>query len=71
MLHTAVAYILYYKGLRTVKLQHAAAIVFLSPVAATVFGYLFFQERISLFTLAGGAVITFNGISAALSAKKK
>lgn len=71
LLHTAVAYILYYKGLRTVKLQHAAAIVFLSPVAATVFGYLFFQERISLFTLAGGAVITFNGISAALSAEKK
>lgn len=63
LLHTAVAYILYYKGLRTVKLQHAAAIVFLSPVAATVFGYLFFQERISLFTLAGGAVYFLCGAS--------
>lgn len=70
LVHTAFAYVCYYEGLRTVKPAQAIAIIYFTPVLATLCGYLFFQESISLFTLAGGAVITVNGLSAMVAQKE-
>ncbi|NLN07381.1 MAG: DMT family transporter [Firmicutes bacterium] len=70
MVHTVFAYICYYQGLRTVKPAQATAIILFTPVIAALCGYLFFRESVSLFTLAGGAIITANGICT-VAAKEK
>ncbi|NLZ93955.1 MAG: DMT family transporter [Firmicutes bacterium] len=66
LLHTAFAYMLYYDALKVVKIQHAIAIVYLSPVVAALLGRLFFGEQLSLCTVLGGVLITVNGVTAVL-----
>ena len=69
LVHTAFAYILYYDGLRSVSLHYAAAIVFLAPVVASILGFLFYHEHLSIFTVTGGVLITVNGIKAVFKVK--
>jgi|YNPBryulayer2012_1023412.scaffolds.fasta_scaffold06231_2 drug/metabolite transporter (DMT)-like permease len=43
-----IGYFLYYEGLKRLKTAQAAALELAAPVFATAFGYIFFQETVSL-----------------------
>jgi len=53
--------ILYLKGLKRVKAQHAGIIAYIEPIAVILYGYLFFKETPSSLTLIGGAFILLSG----------
>lgn len=54
---TAFAYILYFRLIANVGPMRAAAVTFLIPAFATVWGALFLDETVTLQMIAGGAVI--------------
>ncbi|MFN4215778.1 MAG: DMT family transporter [Brevinematales bacterium] len=58
-----IGYFLYYEGLKRLKTAQAAALELASPVFATAFGFLFFQETVSLFKWIG-IMLLFVGILA-------
>jgi len=62
LVHTAVAYVLYYDGLKTISIQHVVALTYLIPVVASLTGYFLFQENITLYTVVGGLIIIVNGV---------
>jgi drug/metabolite transporter (DMT)-like permease len=62
LVHTALAYIIYYDGLKTVKIQYAATLTYFAPVVAAAAGYFIFRESVSFYTVAGGLLIVINGI---------
>lgn len=57
LVHSAFALGLYFTGLSKVKVQHASILSYVDPVSALFYGYLFFAEVPSLYTLAGGGLI--------------
>ena len=57
LIPTAVAYTLFYTGLRTLKASTAAAIALLEPVVAAAIGILAFHERLSAPALLGGLIL--------------
>ena len=61
LVHTAVAYVLYYDGLKTISIQHVVALTYLIPVVASLTGYFLFQETITVYTIVGGLIIIVNG----------
>jgi drug/metabolite transporter (DMT)-like permease len=54
---TGVAYILYFRLIAHTGPTNAAAVTFLIPAFAAVFGWIFLDETITLSMLIGGAVI--------------
>lgn len=54
---TALAYILYFRLIRSVGAMRAAAVTFLIPMFATVWGAMFLDEAVTAQMVAGGAVI--------------
>lgn len=63
LIPTALAYTLYYAGLKTLKASTAALIALLEPVVATALGLLLFQEHLTP-TAATGAAILLLAITA-------
>ncbi|MDW7674433.1 MAG: DMT family transporter [Bacillota bacterium] len=61
LVHTALAYILYYDGLKAVKIQHVVALTYFIPVVASLTGYFIFNEAITGYTVIGGLLIIVNG----------
>lgn len=61
LVHTALAYILYYDGLKTVNIQHVMVLTYLIPLVAALTGCLLFQEAITIYTVIGGLIIITNG----------
>jgi RarD protein len=57
VVHTALALILYFQGLRTVKVQHVGVLGYLDPVSAVLFAYVFLHELPTAASLAGGALV--------------
>lgn len=69
---TALAYLLYFRLLGRVGPLRAAAVTFLIPVFATVWGAVFLQERLTLQMLAGGAIVLLGtGLSLGLVGKAR
>lgn len=62
LVHTSLAYILYYDGLKTVKMQYGVTLAYFAPVVASLTGFFFFQEAITVYTVAGGLLIVINGL---------
>ncbi len=58
-----IGYFFYYEGLKRLKTAQAAALELASPVFATAFGFLFFQETVSFFKWIG-IMLLFVGIFA-------
>lgn len=55
--HTAFALILYFEGLRRVKVQHVGVLAYLDPVSAVLFALVFLGEVPAGPTLMGGALV--------------
>ncbi len=62
VVHTAIAYSIYYQGLKQVKIQHAGILLYLDPVVGTVVGYLLFREALHSYGFLGGILIILAGI---------
>lgn len=56
-MNTVIAYSVYIHGLRSVKAQHAAILGYVEPAFAAILAIIIFGEQLSVFTLAGGALI--------------
>ncbi len=61
IVHSAIAPVLYFKGLSRVKASQAAVLGYLEPVCAILFGMLILSEFPSPASLIGGALILFSG----------
>ncbi len=57
VVHTALALFLYFRGLRSVKVQHVGVLAYLDPVSAVLFAYLFLGELPTPASLIGGALV--------------
>ncbi len=68
ILHSTIAPLLYYRGLKYVSANKAAVLGYLEPVCAICLGVVFLQEIPGIRTLIGGALIIFSGY---LTLKKK
>ncbi|MFN3395957.1 MAG: DMT family transporter [Thermodesulfovibrionales bacterium] len=61
IVHSTVAPLLYFRGIRTVTANRAAILGYLEPVCAILLGYVFLDEVISLRTFIGGSMILISG----------
>jgi drug/metabolite transporter (DMT)-like permease len=61
IVHSTVAPILYFKGLRTVTANRAAVLGYLEPVSAILFSMVFLNEKPGIYSVSGGVLILFSG----------
>lgn len=61
IVHSTIAPLLYFRGIRTVTANRAAILGYLEPVCAILLGFVFLDEVISLRTLIGGSMILVSG----------
>jgi drug/metabolite transporter (DMT)-like permease len=61
VVHSTVAPLLYYWGMKAVTANRTAVLGYLEPVMAIIFSMLFLQEVPALKSLAGGGLIIFSG----------
>jgi drug/metabolite transporter (DMT)-like permease len=61
VVHSTVAPVLYFRGLRDVRANRTAILGYVEPVCAILFGIIFLGEYPSVVSVAGGALILFSG----------
>lgn len=61
IVHSTIAPILYFKGMRTVTANRAAILGYLEPVCSILLGSVFLNEVIGLRTVVGGSMILLSG----------
>lgn len=61
IVHSTIAPVLYFKGMKTVTAGRAAVLGYIEPVCATILAALFLSEYPALTALIGGAMILFGG----------
>lgn len=61
VIHSTIAPLLYFRGMREVTANRAAILGYLEPVAAILLGALFLNEGLDSKTLIGGSLIIFSG----------
>jgi drug/metabolite transporter (DMT)-like permease len=61
IVHSTIAPVLYFKGLKSVEANKAAALGYLEPVSAIILSAFFFNELPGIYTAAGGMLILFSG----------
>ncbi len=61
IVHSTIAPILYYRGLREVSANRTAVLGYIEPVCAILFSYLFLHEVPGVNSLVGGALILASG----------
>lgn len=59
--HSAIAPILYFKGMSKVRANRAAILGYIEPVGAIIFGMIFLSEYPEAVSLIGGALIILSG----------
>jgi drug/metabolite transporter (DMT)-like permease len=59
---TAVAYTIWVEGMARVKVQHSSILGFLTPAVAPVFALVLLGQKISFWTVIGGALILAAGV---------
>lgn len=57
IIHTGVAYLLYFSGIKEVPAQKVAVLSYIDPISAIFFGTLFLHEALTLYQVLGGALI--------------
>ena len=61
IVHSTIAPVLYFRGLREVTANRAAILGYLEPVCAIILGVFFLGEVVSYKTILGGSMILFSG----------
>ncbi len=61
IVHSTIAPVLYFRGLREVTANTAAILGYIEPVCAILLGFVFFGESVSYQTLIGGGMILVSG----------
>lgn len=61
IVHSTIAPVLYFRGIKTVSANRAAILGYLEPVFAILLGFIFLDEVISIKTLIGGSMIILSG----------
>ena len=59
---TALAYTMWTEGVGRIKVQHSSILGYLEPVSAPVYALLLLGQGISVWTVAGGALIVLAGL---------
>ncbi|MGE5229589.1 MAG: DMT family transporter [Deltaproteobacteria bacterium] len=59
---TALAYLMWTHGMSMVKVQHSSILGYLEPVSAPIYALLLLGQGISVWTIAGGALIVIAGL---------
>ena len=68
---TALAYLMWTYGMGLIKVQHSAILGYLEPVSAPVYALLLLGQAISLWTVAGGALIVAAGVLVVLFGERE
>lgn len=61
IVHSTIAPVLYFRGMRDVTANKTAILGYLEPVCAIILGMIFLQEAVDYKTIIGGAMILFSG----------
>lgn len=61
IIHSTIAPILYFRGMREVTANKSAILGYLEPVCAIILGIIFLHEAVTYKTIIGGAMIIFSG----------
>jgi len=61
IIHSTIAPILYFQGLKYVTANRAAVLGYLEPVCAIILGMIFLQEILGINSIIGGILIIFSG----------
>lgn len=69
VIHSTLAPVIYYRGLRQVSANKAAILGYIEPVASIAWGYIFLSEPVTAMTLAGGSLILISGYLTVRQAK--
>ena len=59
---TALAYTMWTAGMGLIKVQHSSILGYLEPVSAPLYALLLLGQGISIWTVAGGALIVAAGL---------
>jgi drug/metabolite transporter (DMT)-like permease len=70
VLHTTVATLVFFSGLRYVRADHAAVFMYAEPVTAVIFAAVFLSEPLGWATAVGGAAVVAAGILVARMAPR-
>jgi drug/metabolite transporter (DMT)-like permease len=62
VVHTTMATLIFFSGLRHVRADHAAVFMYAEPVTAVIFAAMFLSEPLGWATLVGGAAVVAAGI---------
>lgn len=57
VVHTGLAYLLYFSGIKGLEVQRAAILSYIDPIAAIIFGRIFLAEPLNLYQMIGGFLI--------------
>ncbi|TDT63293.1 DMT family transporter [Fonticella tunisiensis] len=57
IVHTGLAYLLYFSGIKELEVQRAAILSYIDPIAAIIFGTIFLAEPLNLYQIIGGFLI--------------
>jgi drug/metabolite transporter (DMT)-like permease len=71
LVHTAFTGVIFLGGLRRVRTDHAAILTYAEPASAVVFASLFLGEPLTVWTLAGGAMVVAGGLVVARLAPRE
>ena len=71
IVHTGIAYALYFGGIRDVNAQTAAILSYLDPVLSIILSALILRERLDLFSITGAILILGSALYSELPGQKK
>lgn len=71
IVHTGIAYALYFGGIRDVNAQTAAILSYLDPVLSIILSALILQERLDVFSVIGAVLILGGALYSELPGQKK
>ena len=57
MVHTGLAYLLYFSSLKELKGQTIAVLSYIDPISAVIISAIFLREKMGLLQIAGGILI--------------
>ncbi|PKQ29683.1 MAG: hypothetical protein CVT60_04055 [Actinobacteria bacterium HGW-Actinobacteria-10] len=65
VVHTAISGFIFLGGLRQVRTDHAAVLMYIEPVSAVLFAAWFLAEPLTAFTILGGVLVVAGGLAVA------